>query len=521
MAKAARRHPRTLIVTMAITLFALIGVAAAALLLNRERAVAQFERDEAFENLEIALEAVDEMYGNFSESWITTDQALSDTQMLFLNRSAGIYQSIARRVAGRPEFQVTAARILQRSGAAHARLGNLREAVAVTIQAIDEMPASSDDAVSPDMIAAYEQLGEIYATMGRLSEAREAFAKAQEHLGNLPQVERREFDVALTELRLSYKQADLCCQEYDDRTVAALGNELIERLTARIREDRDSFELHQLAIRTRTLLACSLRRSGSPDSAREVMRLALRKSLHALNDATDRVDVVKAMVQANQEYAMALHELGVDDEAEKLLRASMQLLRSSFIFDGTPKEFSFKALAAKAPHYQMQPTLFCEYARTQMVLSRVMRSTARMQEGAEQAEEAVRTCATLTRLFPSEVSYAIAAIEAATEWLLYPLPAEPKDAQLRIQWVSTLMSEIGSTQSDASSSIPFRTMLAEVNAAFASRKLEQGEHELAVVAGQAAVALQRSVLADVAESDVLRKRLAAYEQALAAMTANP
>jgi hypothetical protein len=156
-----------------------------------------------------------------------------------------------------------------------------------------------------------------------------------------------------------------------------------------------------------------------------------------------------------------------------------------------------------------------------MVLSRVMRSTARMQEGAEQAEEAVRTCATLTRLFPSEVSYAIAAIEAATEWLLYPLPAEPKDAQLRIQWVSTLMSEIGSTQSDASSSIPFRTMLAEVNAAFASRKLEQGEHELAVVAGQAAVALQRSVLADVAESDVLRKRLAAYEQALAAMTANP
>ena len=370
------------------------------------------------------------------------------------------------------------------------------------------------------MIAAYEQLGEIYLSMGQMSAARDAFATAQEHLAKLPQVARSGFDVVLTDLRLSYKQASLCHDEYDDNTATALGNALAERLAAEIQADRESFELHLLALRSQTLNAGVLRRSGRLDSAREVMRLALRKSSIVLRNSTDRVDVVKAIVQANQEYAMTLSELGDHAKAEKSLRANMQLLRNSFIFDGTPKEFSFKAMTARAPHYQMQPRLFCEYAKTQVVLSRVLRANERMQEGTEQAEEAVRTCATLTRLFPSEVSYAIAAIEAAAEWLLYPLPADPKEAQLRIQWVSTLMSEIGRTQSDASSSIPFRSMLAEVNAAFASRKLEQGEHELAVVAGKAAVALQRSVLADVVESDLLRERLAGYERALVAMTAN-
>ena len=70
-----------------------------------ERARAEAEKKRSDAHLQVALQAVDDMYTRIASEWLSSDAAISNTQADFLNKALVIYETIARQPdeEGRPK----------------------------------------------------------------------------------------------------------------------------------------------------------------------------------------------------------------------------------------------------------------------------------------------------------------------------------------------------------------------------------------------------------------------------------
>lgn len=416
--KWAKRHPTALLSTTIVLLLMLAGGGTALYAINQERARTAEQRDEANANLMMSLNAVNEMYNEVATSWISSDRDLSDTQTDFLRRSARFFSQIARRFEKDPKSRDVAGLAFVRSANTSARLMEFSQAefefqkgIRLLTQAVDDAPANKE--LPQELAAAMVSLGGMYLTVGRLESAAEVLADAEVQYRRLLEGTPNEIRYQLPLFSVAYYQAQLAWLDLNDEEAIRIGRRLDDELGELPRQFEQLRGKSQYTLISGFVVSRSLRRQGQPQEAREVCVEALRTTRVELADWQDDRNITRLIAQMDAELGLCDLALGNLAQAESKLRDALLRVRKSFIFDGTPKEFSFAYMGRKTTADQMEPEAFRQYCEIQAALGDVLRRQGKNEEAFVQLDESVRSLHVLTELFTANPEYAADAAASA------------------------------------------------------------------------------------------------------------
>lgn len=415
----AKRHPTALLSAAIVLFLALLGTSLAYFAINQERSRTVAQRDEAISNLLLSLDTVNEMHNEVAMSWIASDRDLSDTQIDFLSRSSRFFAQIARRFEGDAKFRDVAGLAFIRSAQTNSRLmefpkaeSEFKKGQRLLEQAIEVDPGNKD--LLRDLASGVESLGSMYLTMGKLEPARKALSAAEEQLKQLLDKSPNEIRYRLPLLSIAYKRAQLAWLDLDDDEAIRLGRGMGDEL-GELPNEFDSIRgKSEYALLSAYVESRSLRRLGRVEEASEVCRQALKTTAVHLTDWQDDRGIVRLIAQLEAGLGLCHLASGEQGEAEGKFRAALARIRRSFIFDGTPKEFSFAYMAKKATTNQMEPEAFRQYCEIQAALGDTLRLQGKHDESFVQLDESVRSLHALTALFPANPEYAVEAASSAT-----------------------------------------------------------------------------------------------------------
>src|SRR5262249_33101882 len=116
-----RRHRTLSAVAAAMLVVGAVGLGVNNLLVNRQRARAE-------ENARMAREAVDDMYTQVAEKWLSQEAQLEETQREFLEKALRFYERLAASEDDSPEIRREAGKAAQRAAEIQFKLGDFSAA---------------------------------------------------------------------------------------------------------------------------------------------------------------------------------------------------------------------------------------------------------------------------------------------------------------------------------------------------------------------------------------------------------
>ncbi len=197
-AKWGRRHRMVVSTAFVFLLLAVAALAASTVLVARERREAVRQRDRA-------RKAVDEMYTEVAQKWLSQQPEMETVQREFLLKALAFYQDFARDRGSDPAARHAAAAAEGRAAYIHQKLGEYDEALRasrrklVLLEAlVNEFPKVSE--YRKDLADGHGQLGLVLHSTGQLLETERAWRRAAELLEALvaefPDVPQYEGDLA-------------------------------------------------------------------------------------------------------------------------------------------------------------------------------------------------------------------------------------------------------------------------------------------------------------------------------------
>jgi serine/threonine protein kinase len=262
--KFVRRNRAVLTTVGLLSITAVAAVAIGTALVWREkeqtrRALfqSQAHAKTADERLSLARKAVDEMYTQVAQKWLSLGGGLTPIQREFLEKALAFYEEFARERADDPEAQAEAAQAASRVGEIRSQLGQSDGALEAHQRALDafrRLAAGFPD--WPDyqrgMACSLHDIGAVQELLGRTREAEESLRQATALWQDLAEAsglpdDRAEWAVSLR------SQADLLGGTHrtaEGERLALRGIELISRLVdelpqeSRFRRLLASAEMH-------------------------------------------------------------------------------------------------------------------------------------------------------------------------------------------------------------------------------------------------------------------------------------
>jgi serine/threonine protein kinase/tetratricopeptide (TPR) repeat protein len=195
--KWARRHQSMVAAAGAVLFIGVIAWAVSTVLIVRQRdeaqeqralaqeqrELAQAQRTVAQEQREQARRAVDEMYTEVAERWLSQQPHLQDLQRRFLLKALHYYEAFAQEQSAAPALRHQAGVAYRRVGDIQSRLGKHADAEAAYNQAVRlqaalvaALPATPD--YRRELAAGLYNLGALLMDRGRRTEAKEAYRRA-------------------------------------------------------------------------------------------------------------------------------------------------------------------------------------------------------------------------------------------------------------------------------------------------------------------------------------------------------
>lgn len=174
---------------------------------------------------------------------------------------------------------------------------------------------------------------------------------------------------------------------------------------------------HELNLKLASLISQNMRGLGDSEGAKRICVSAYRESAKQLQDYADHRTLTRLVAALEAEFGRCELDLGDLAAAESHFRSSLERLRNSFVFDGTPKEFSFAYMGGDATHDQIEPEAYVQFALTQSSLAEVLRFDEKHEEAYALADESVRTCILLIGLFPQLHDYRVDAARCGVVWI--------------------------------------------------------------------------------------------------------
>ena len=300
---------------------------------------------------------------------------------------------------------------------------------------------------------------------------------------------------------------------YDDDRAARQSRKLLTHLDETLVDSPDAYGVHALRLMTCQLLAASLQRLGQPLDAVTIARDGIERSKSSLKDYDDNRCAVESLAIVKRQLGSSLSELGMHAEAEEALRESRKLLRSTFNFDGTPKEFSDAYMQSKVSHSLFHPKAFAEYAISQSKLAAVLRDTGQADEGYELASEAVHTCLLLSALYPGEPSNYELATELTVELARFELSADDDQQRQQSKLIEKIIT-LAQEQSANFESLALTAARAELYYEFSRLLDRSGRTAEAIGAWKAAIELQQRAVEGNSSSIYLADQLLKYRAIL-------
>jgi eukaryotic-like serine/threonine-protein kinase len=158
----SRRHRAIVVAAAAVLVIttALTTAAAALLALERDNTIsalndANRQRSRAENNLQIARQAVDDMYVQVAEKWLADEPRMEPLQREFLLKSLSFFELIIKEEGDTPNAQLAVGTALRRSGDVHFRLGDFQKSKVSYEEAIRRLKGCVKDDAS---VAAREEL---------------------------------------------------------------------------------------------------------------------------------------------------------------------------------------------------------------------------------------------------------------------------------------------------------------------------------------------------------------------------
>ncbi|MCA9194916.1 MAG: protein kinase [Planctomycetales bacterium] len=234
LSKLARRHHAALLTVSVVALGLIVGIGVATW--QAVRATRAEAREKA--RLQLARSAVDEMYTQVAEEWLSEQGLLTDLQRKFLEKALRFYEEFAAEANSDPQLEWDRLRALERVGHIQIRLGQITEVNATFMRLSEEagaLAASYPDKpefhilVSVAMLRFQHYINNAAAKLGEMKLAAQAFEKGKsvefKSLNDL-----HWYGKALFELSGSFKSVGL---QTDSESALMLARRIFEQLLER------------------------------------------------------------------------------------------------------------------------------------------------------------------------------------------------------------------------------------------------------------------------------------------------
>ncbi len=175
--KWVRRHKTLTRAATMMVILAILGLVAHTVLLTRQRNETEARRRQA-------RRAVDEMYAEFAEKWLSRQPHMEPIQQHFLLKALRFYEEFAQENAPDPELRLETGKALRRVGDIQSKLGRhiqALEAYERAIRVLEELAAEFPAGVEyrDELAVARNNRGNLLRDTGRLSGAEAAYRQAQ------------------------------------------------------------------------------------------------------------------------------------------------------------------------------------------------------------------------------------------------------------------------------------------------------------------------------------------------------
>jgi tetratricopeptide (TPR) repeat protein len=210
---------------VAVSTLALMGLVIGLLWHNAQlREAAEREQQLAGKSArqrDAARRAVNDMYTEVAEKWLSGEPRMSNVQRAFLEKALRFYEELAHEEEG-PEQLLERAKVNRRSGAILAKLERRTEAEAAFRQAIALLESADIPGKAAELAEDYDALGAFLLRMQRKTEAETAFHRAKTLWESIPPDEAAEPEVrfgradTLSDLAglMMYVNRDADCQSF-------------------------------------------------------------------------------------------------------------------------------------------------------------------------------------------------------------------------------------------------------------------------------------------------------------------
>jgi serine/threonine protein kinase len=323
------RRNRPVVLTAACLLVVLaVGLATAAAVSVRYALDAGRARRRAEDHLAIARRAVDDMYTEIAEQWLSAQPRMTDKQRQFLQKALQCYQQFTAEADAGPAVQREAARAYLRVADIQDVLGAVpkaeaasRDALGILGPLVEQFPSVPE--YRSDLAKSHYKLGRTQTGMGRNADAEQSFLRAQALWRGLaddfPAVSRFRGDLAVSDIALALLWLERISGRRNDGVATAReALTLLEGLPADIAAEP--------GFRMGLAMALDLVRWNSPRAEKEALQRRAVKILEKL------VADFPGVPQYREHWAGHLYNLHLvvknsdrREEGEQIIRQSIDL----------------------------------------------------------------------------------------------------------------------------------------------------------------------------------------------------
>jgi tetratricopeptide (TPR) repeat protein len=350
------------------------------------------ERDRAEANLEMAMQAVDDMLTEVGEEQLAYEPRMEEKRRRLLTKALALYQEFLKQKHDSPRIRLQTARASQRVADIHRLLGDYREAEAAYADAIARFEdLRKSDPNNPvyrrHLAASWNYRGEARRQLGDTTGADEAYQTAiglyDELIAASPDHADDQRELAQTRMNLGI----LCREkgelvEAEARLTGAI--ELLDELSQKHKQERS---YQQYLARAHLNRGPVLRQLKRPAEAEADYQTAIDLLLDLSRAAPDQPDY-------QHELGVAYNNLGnLHSQQRESARAQQAHARAVDVFQQLTKDFP------KTPVYRQ------EWANSLNSLATVDAKKDRLDEAVSRWQSAADLLETLTREHPESPTY--------------------------------------------------------------------------------------------------------------------